>query len=167
MALYLEIVASSPECMFVFSMNQNFRIQLKKKAPFPSSLPSQKGIISFSQIPAGEKSWVTTSRVLSVSLSSAPLFQLLCRAETTAVLPASSHQAGRASLCSINYAIALSYYAVAAALILWHWGQRLLYSHMELCRSVQISPGGTFPLTLFGPGGNWYFLWGTGRNCSL
>lgn len=69
----------------------------------------------------------------------------------------SSHQADRASLCSINYAIALSHYAVAATLILWHWGQHLLYSHMWLCRSMRISPGGTFPLTLLGTGRKWYF----------
>lgn len=37
-------------------------------------------------------------------------------AETTAVLPASSHQAGRASLCSINYAIALSCYSYSVTL---------------------------------------------------
>lgn len=69
----------------------------------------------------------------------------------------SSHQADRASLCSINYAIALSHYAVAATFILWHWGQHLLYSHMWLCRSMRISPGGTFPLTLLGTGRKWYF----------
>lgn len=113
-------------------------------------------MVTFSHTPADEKSWVPASKVVSFPLSSALFFQLLwgqSLLEPLLCCQPSFHQAGRASLCLINYAITLSHYSVAATFVLWHWGQHLLYSYMWLCWLMQISSGGTFPLALLGTGG--------------